>query len=299
MPTDETSNGGLMHQYWAVAFIDILGQKEAIRQIDFIPNQSDSEQMNVFQQGVKRVYGRVKAIHDIFENWKNVAESPASHDFGLSQEQQKLLAQMTRSEIKYQRFSDGLTVFVSLREDGDYCAMSSVFSLLAACGAVMLCSLVGHMPIRGGVDVGAGAEMKPGELYGPAVANAYELESTVAQSPRVVVGDQLVHYLETQRDRTGSNPSDEFARKLAEICQNMLAEDTDGRPIVDYLGVGFRRYVANRLSIEEPYSLAFDFIVEELRKQKKARNTKLTLRYLHLLNYFEVRGPDSKGKSSD
>lgn len=50
---------------------------------------------------------------------------------------------------------------------------------------------------RAGVEVGLGTELDNGEIYGPVLYKAYELESKVAEYPRIVVGKELINYLTT------------------------------------------------------------------------------------------------------
>src|SRR5438045_4043107 len=64
--------------------------------------------------------------------------------------------------------------------------------------SLMLTSLAWGHPIRVGLDVGTGVEVERGQLYGPAVVKAYELESRAAEYPRVIVGDTLADYLQAQ-----------------------------------------------------------------------------------------------------
>jgi hypothetical protein len=48
-----------------------------------------------------------------------------------------------------------------------------------------------HTPIRGAVEVGKGFEWPEGGVYGPIMADVYELESQIAYYPRIVIGQDL------------------------------------------------------------------------------------------------------------
>ena len=91
--------------------------------------------------------------------------------------------------------SDSLVTSVPLRNDGgDLVGIVTVYSALSAAAVVMLMSLASKHPLRGGIDVGLAVEMGPQEVYGTALARASHLESTEAQYPRIVIGDELWRY---------------------------------------------------------------------------------------------------------
>ena len=46
-----------------------------------------------------------------------------------------------------------------------------------------------------GVEVGLGTELDNGEIYGPVLYKAYELERELPEYPRIVVGRELINYL--------------------------------------------------------------------------------------------------------
>src|SRR5207249_12066685 len=77
-----------------------------------------------------------------------------------------------------------------------------------------------------------------GEIYGTALERAYLLECNVAQYPRIVIGEELWNYLNCVLREFG-NRSDGLARAItaiAEKCIGLIAKDTDGQSILDYLG---------------------------------------------------------------
>ena len=69
---------------------------------------------------------------------------------------------------------------------------------------MFLVTLVWGHPARGGLDVGLGVEIAPGEVYGAALERAYQLESEVAQHPRLVIGKELVAYLDFLTSRAAA-----------------------------------------------------------------------------------------------
>ncbi|NCC49881.1 MAG: hypothetical protein EOM20_01570 [Spartobacteria bacterium] len=165
----------LTHQYWAVAFVDILGQKNYLKSINFIPEQSNEEQVRLFTEWIKKVYGAVEHIHDSFQNWPNQNKDPKNNPLfkDLTEEELAVARTFKTTTFQFQRFSDGLVVFISLADCKETSPIAAIFSLFSACASVLLCSLAGGTPIRGSIDVGTGVEMKKkNELYGPVMAHA-------------------------------------------------------------------------------------------------------------------------------
>ena len=58
----------------------------------------------------------------------------------------------------------------------------------------------------------------------------------VAEYPRVVVGDELLAYLETVTNQDAKTKHGEIAKQVATLCRSMTKVDTDGRPMLDFLG---------------------------------------------------------------
>ena len=104
----------------------------------------------------------------------------------------------TRKELcKIQRFSDGIMVFVPLGDSADSFPISSVFTALVCSASTMLNSLARKNPIRAGIGIGGGAEIDEGELFGPAIGYAHEMESERAIYPRIAIHEKLVEYLDS------------------------------------------------------------------------------------------------------
>ena len=259
-----------------------------MRKIDFMPDQDDPEQLGLFYDGIRNVYGKTKVIQNIVEEWFQIQSrrSIRPQSVELRGEQLKCWRTLQGPPVKIQRFSDGLFVFTSLAKTKEFSPICSVFSLLSACGSIMFTTLAGGLPIRGGLDVGAGMEMNENELYGPVVARAYELESEIAQYPRIVVGKQCLQYLEEccRQKEKGIKP--EYEKAMAVTCQELLMEDCDGSTIVDFLGEGFRHHIAYNIPLEDFYK-AYTYVNDQLGIHEKDRNDKLSARYSQLLKYFK------------
>ena len=127
------------------------------------------------------------------------------------------------------------------------------------------------------------------------MANAYRLESEIAQYPRVVIGDEAIRYLQVTAKQNPRNAKETFSRNVCQCCLETVAQDFDGYHIVDYLGPGFRKYGASKLSKADLLPV-YEFVkkrAESYRtaQHKSAENTKLAFRYSMLLDYFEKKLP--------
>ncbi|MHB8811119.1 MAG: hypothetical protein ACYC9M_14070 [Desulfobulbaceae bacterium] len=168
--------------------------------------------------------------------------------------------------------------------------MNGVFALLGLAGTLCFLGLATRNPIRGAIEVAWGVELQPGELYGAAVARAYELESEVAQYPRIVVGVETMKLLLAHRANTEQDVFAQYDKALSELCLDMLVQDVDGNWLVHYLGDKFQKAISHAHHAQL-YSAAKKFVYEQLMEHNAKKNTKLALRYSHLRHYFDSHPP--------
>ena len=149
-------------------------------------------------------------------------------------------------------------------------------------------------PIRGGIDVGWGIELNENEIYGAVVANSYKLESEVAKAPRVVIGPNVVKYLEVYKNDHENHFREltPFNQYCATACLNMVAIDEDGIYFIDYLGSEFLTGIPD---VDNNYlkNKASEFIQAQINQHSSTKNEKLVLRYEWLKRYFQDRTTNS------
>ena len=68
--------------------------------------------------------------------------------------------------------------------------------MLGNCALAMLVHLGKGNPIRGAIEIGVAVDWKEFGIYGSALHSAYSLENSVAKYPRVIIGDELLKYLQ-------------------------------------------------------------------------------------------------------
>jgi hypothetical protein len=184
-----------------------------------------------------------------------------------------------------------MVVYVSLHRESNKIAVQGVFGVFAACASSMLMHLSQGRPLRGGIEIGIGMEIKDNEIYGPCVSDAYVLESKIAKYPRIVVGKELVNFLRMNSLLfTENDPFNAYSKQLADICISLLAIDDDGYSFIDFLGEGCKKHIyKDDIEIKQLVNSAHNAIVQESEKWKTQKNSKLAFRYTLLRNYFEER----------
>jgi hypothetical protein len=276
---------------YCISFIDLLGQRSEYRNEGLLPAYQSVADKELFKRKVQRTIGRVHLLQRISDTMLKAAlayKSPAADK--LPSDVRHIYDEIKEVRLKRQRWSDGLVSFVSLADGDVKCPMCSVYTLLVTIGGVCFLMLAEQLPIRGAIDIAWGVELHEGEIYGPAVAKAYELESEVAQYPRIVVGPLFVDYLVSKMKDPAADIYAQCNRGLAKLCYDMLARDSDGYHFVDYLGETFHKTATGGIH-QRAYQDSMKFIHEQCDKWSRERNTKLAFRYNRLLSYFVAHPP--------
>jgi hypothetical protein len=294
MNTDgNTHDHELIAYNYCVSFIDLLGQREAIRDQGLLIPIESEEQRKAFHDILRNSIGAIIKLHERAESMlapllKQNLDSPRRA--ALPPEQHAIWDDMQRTRIESQRWSDGLVSFVCLGDTGITCRMNGVFGIFGLAGTLCLLGLASGNPIRGAIEIAWGVELHPGELYGPAVARAYELESEVANYPRIVIGPEAVKFLKAHAVNPEQDLCSQTDRELATLCLNMLVQDADGHWLLHYLGDTFQIAITHGQHVEL-YGKARKFVIDQLFTHQAQRNTKLAFRYSHLLQYFDAHPP--------
>lgn len=273
--------------HYAVAFIDLLGQQEFLRNLS-LPVSGTPENIETTTEQLANTYGAVTRMRKWFEN-SFVAYARRNIDAsGLTQEQRKEFKTLTNNPIQYQGFSDSIVIFMPLRTNTAKLPIRGIFGILGAAATTFTCCLATGHPIRGGIDIGLGMDITKNEVYGPSLSRAYTLESKIADYPRIVIGNELMNYLVTTRDQPHTDTTAVIAAKIAERCLACIAEDDDGYLIVDHLGEHYRQTFGENIDatvIKKAYEQVLKFC--DMYKDDE----KLVTRYNRLKKYFESRLP--------
>lgn len=288
--TTNRPNDNLGAYNYCISFLDLLGQRDALRGEGWLPRFQADEDRKQFLQRLKNSIGAIIGLQEQAEIMMREVldprpDSPLRNT--LHQDLHPIWDDMQKSRIKTQRWSDGLVSFTCLGDTEIQCQMNGLFGIFGLAGSVCFIGLATGRPVRGGIDAAWAVELHPGELYGAAVARAYELESEIASYPRIVVGSRVVELLETYRTNPDLNLFSQYDREMASLCLSMLLRDDDGSWILHYLGEGFQAAITQGKH-RDLYLKARDFIVQQLQQHQTSGNTKLAFRYSHLLRYFNT-----------
>ena len=262
-----------------VVFLDVLGQRDKFRGLKRPANaQEEAEVTEVLRQTA----GFVVELRTVFQKQFEAFEAGTPN---MQRHTKELL------RPSFIGFSDSFVASVPLREEGhELVPIVTVFSALSAACVVMLTALASKHPLRGGIDVGLATEIGPGEIYGTALERAYLLECRVAKYPRLVIGDELWRYLNAalanfERQTT---PVSKAITAIVKKTMQMIATDTDGQRILDYLGSVVVENAGpdhGKLMIQP----AYNFVLAEQKRILAKGDPELIGRYVLLRNYFESR----------
>jgi len=283
---DHQIKGDLIFSNYCACFIDLLGQKNSLAGQNLLPTDEDPKTQQDFSKVARESIGAISRLQGFAETFRQKPKVSTIDFSKLDQEQLELYKKMSSAEPKQQRWSDGLVYYHSLQGEQDDCPISAVYDIFALAGALCLFSLSTGYPIRGAIEISWGVELHDNELYGAIVANSYILESEVAKYPRIVIGEYTVRYLKGHLAVPPDNKIDIYNRNMARLCLNLIANDQDGRYILNYLGKDFRRQITQD-EAPDMFKEAFSYATSQLTLHKENNNEKLIQRYEWLLKYFE------------
>jgi hypothetical protein len=262
-----------------VVFLDVLGQKDKFRGLKRPNNAQEEDEV---KEVLRQTAGFVVELRTVFQTQFEAFEA------GVPNMQQHTKEPLRPSFVG---FSDSFVTSVPLREEGhELVPLVTVFSALSAACVVMLTSFASKHPLRGGIDVGLATEIGPGEIYGTALERAYLLESRVAKYPRLVIGDELWRYLNVAlaHFENQTTPVSKAITAIVRKTMQMIATDTDGQRILDYLGPVVAENAGpdhGKLMIQP----AYNFVLAEGERMLAKGDPELIGRYVLLRSYFESR----------
>ena len=271
--------------YYALAFVDILNQKSELRKIKKLP--TNEEEKSEFISQVKNTFGVVQLFRTSFDSFfQSFLKNRPLQASGLSREQIDSMNRFRNPEVRKQLFSDSIIYYAPLEDTSKRFAITNVQALLAGCAASILSTLSIGLACRGGIEAGIAGDVFANEIYGPALYQAYRLESEVAKYPRILVGSELRSYIDFESRISVRNIEDEVRRSMAEKCKDWLYTDDDGETILDYMGPAAKEMWGNRRELIEN---SLVFVEKERKRFQDEKDEKLAERYSRLQNYLIKR----------
>jgi CYTH domain-containing protein len=228
--------------FYIVAMVDLLGQGAQLERFWGIPKTA--KEKKAFDRLARLTFGTVEQFRDRIRLLQG--SLPRAHvippviEERLTKRQLKILRRDVEPLIGYQFFTDLALLTMNLSGQRGHRLLVSLYSLLFQLGLLILTQLAEGVLIRGAVDVGICTELQDGDLYGQAIGRAYTLESQVAVSPRIVIGEALVDYINSFENLRGSSDERAIAGEYVNVLRQCLRQDRDGATILSYLAPVFR-----------------------------------------------------------
>lgn len=276
--------------YYFVAFVDLLGQSDALAQIKSLP-KTDEEKAATFKAMTETgvVVKNVRnSFSDFFEGSKHLAPEILEKMHPLAREE---FAEIRAFRVFQLGFSDSFVIGIPLAGDdslGRARAANEVWSALFGLATLSLRALADGIPLRGGIDIGLGMQIFPGEVYGPVLLSAYRYESKVAEYPRAAISPNVPSYLQFLGNLPPNSVADEFASSMAFKAREFVCEaPDDGWPMLHFLSQAVKKGLP---SFDEDQGKAHRFVMDQIKRYAEAKDDKLVRRYVRLARYFDRYG---------
>jgi hypothetical protein len=280
-------------QYYLVAFIDLLGQRNQMEGLLLMPGKSDISAREDLSARMTRLMTSVALVqNNIYEHTTSANSHHLEKIEGVDEGTQARVQQYRVEELHFQPFSDGIVLFSPLASTRHY-ALSSICSIMVACSSTMLLSLSKGFPLRAGIAIGSGCTLNGNDIYGPVVAEAYRLESKVAEYPRVVLHDKFLNWLASFEHKTHSSEQDRrVAVAMVKKCTDMVMFDEDGVPTLDFLNPTSLALLGGFDANKQLITSTRNLVSEMISKFSVENNQKLLNRYKQLDRYIDSRFPN-------
>ena len=281
---------------YVVVFLDLLGQKEHLAELPkLIPNGGLTPEL---ERAIQNTYGATFALR---ETIKSGFEGHEHHKVdsklleGLTDNQRVLFEKMASPKTHLQYMGDAIVLYSKLTNEHGELNLRSILMMLGDCALAMLIQFGRGNPIRGAIEIGVAMDWEDFGIYGSALHSAYSLESSVAKYPRVLIGDELLKYLQLWEKEKGIDELTTVNKEVARRCFSVICEDTDGRAILDFLSpdlpsifghsAGDAPFKVLRKSVED----GFSFVSREYKRFVNEKNSELAFRYALLREYYMSR----------
>lgn len=184
-------------------------------------------------------------------------------------------------------FSDLITSYILLGNNEHKLQFQGIYFLLLSNCEVFLKMLADGIALRGGIDLGMAIKNDENELYGSALLNPYILESKVAKSIRIVIGQTLYNCIqEISSNEDLGNELLNLNIRYAQLCKKLIKQDTDGEYILDYLSDEFSQMESFTIYYEK----AKQFLDIEYNNLRRKKEFDVAKKYQQAIKYFESKG---------
>lgn len=278
--------------YYFVAFVDLLGESEKLTAIAGTPRTENEKLANL--RAMKEAGELVRNVRNSFAEFFKISRTVDPDVLERHPPERREEFARIRSLKAFQTgFSDSFVIGIPLTprdEESESVALAravnDIHNALFGLACLSLNSLQQGIPLRAGIDVGLGMEMFPNEVYGPALLNAYHLESQVAEYPRAVLGETFFTYLSFLEGLPKDVILNQFTASMVQGCRRLVCPSPDdGWPMLHFLSpfvmAAPGEFVQARREAET-------WVKGQAARYGAERNGKLFRRYTRLSRYFDA-----------
>lgn len=285
----------LTFRRYAVVYLDLLGHKERLRQWNKLPGSK--EEQEAFNENLQMTVGTVtflrKKLVEHFDLYRRPLDPNELRRVGLTECQAATWLGIEEVQPKWTFFSDFFIFHCPLENSSGDLAIWALYLMLRASAIVMPVCLASDNPLRGGIDVGLATELPcTGDVYGPALVEAHELEAEVAKYPRIAVGKAVQDFIEDVRGSGAQDDRGIALKRIAEDCSRLICTDRDdGVPMVDFLGEYMLSFYKERQCVKTFHTIrkAIEYAKEKHERFKQQGDNEMAPRYGRLSAYCSSR----------
>ncbi len=274
-------------QAYAVAFIDILGQGEKLRDLRGCEWWLlDEKTRNLLSE----TYGSVSRFRELYNLFmagllkptdiekEFLASNPSAEDISLWK-----ASKINDTEVKF--IADSIFTMVPLGITSGIFPFDKILCFTGASCNAILSSFCEHRAIQGAVSLGPCiVNRELSEVYGSALSIAVELEKK-ADWPRIIVDEEIVRVANIFAQNTDKEKPSRLNATFAKKCLQLITKDEDDQLILDYLGPGIRKLY----DIPDYFETkANEFITKQLSEKKN--DDKILRKYKQVQKYFLKHG---------
>lgn len=276
-------------QYFATAFIDLLGQRAKLRRLTALPASPEDPRTHEVRKLIYETIGVVRDLRDAYVGFLDTFGEVSEEIKALPSPIREQIIEARKFDVKMVGLGDAVALSVGLGGSNTYVqATNGVLAVLMSTCGIVIFSLAAGRPLRGGIDVGIGGLVEDNEAYGAGVLRAVELESRKAESPRIAVGGELNNYLNAIVAMPVNSKLDEIAVVYAKQATRLLFVDLDGQLCLDFMGAQVLESLGQAIDPSE-ITKANHWVQAELEQLRKRGDQKLIRRYESLYRYVESR----------
>jgi len=240
---------------YIVCYLDFLGTREKLlSNMDYHCSEvTPEQQMNIdhFSELISNSLKILDYAQDLFANpsYELIEKfCPGSVQKSLTENDKKeVLRRVQKVKYSIQSFSDSLLIYIPYDNSNNFEYMDSFYFLFSLYSTLHLSMIDQGILFRGALTIGTAWEIRSNYLFGPAVHEAYLLESTVAKHPRIVLSQSLIQLIEKMKQDARNNKQviDESFLSTA------IMSDYDGVSVLNYLSVRNFDLLRNLMDVKD------------------------------------------------